>query len=30
MERTDAALHEWIGLIYYRLQGRTRELLPAR
>jgi uncharacterized SAM-binding protein YcdF (DUF218 family) len=25
----DAALHEWLGLLYYRLTGRTRELLPA-
>lgn len=29
IERVDDALHEWIGLIYYRLRGRTRELLPA-
>ena len=27
--RTDAALHEWIGLAVYRLQHRTRELLPV-
>jgi len=25
----DVAAHEWIGLAYYRLAGRTRELLPA-
>jgi hypothetical protein len=25
----DAALHEWIGLVYYRVTGRTRELLPG-
>lgn len=25
----DAALHEWIGLVFYRLSGRTQELLPA-
>ncbi|MDO9489986.1 MAG: YdcF family protein [Sphingomonadaceae bacterium] len=26
---TDAALHEWIGLLFYRLAGRTEALLPA-
>ena len=25
----DAALHEWIGLAYYRLAGRTQEWFPA-
>ena len=25
----DASLHEWIGLVFYRLSGRTQELLPA-
>jgi uncharacterized SAM-binding protein YcdF (DUF218 family) len=25
----DAALHEWVGLAYYRLTGRTRELFPS-
>lgn len=25
----DLALHEWIGVAYYRLTGRTRELFPA-
>jgi len=25
----DAALHEWIGLAYYRLTGRTQEWFPA-
>jgi len=30
MARTDTALHEWIGLGYYRLRGRTKDLFPAR
>lgn len=30
MARTDTALHEWLGLAYYRLRGRTSELLPSR
>jgi uncharacterized SAM-binding protein YcdF (DUF218 family) len=25
----DAALHEWLGLTYYRVTGRTAELFPA-
>ena len=25
----DVALHEWVGLAYYRLTGRTREIFPA-
>ncbi len=25
----DIALHEWVGLAYYRLTGRTREFFPA-
>ncbi len=27
---TDIAVHEWIGLVVYRLTGRTAELFPAR
>jgi uncharacterized SAM-binding protein YcdF (DUF218 family) len=29
IERTDTALHEWLGLLLYRLQGRTGDLLPT-
>lgn len=29
IERSDRALHEWLGLVVYRLRGRTRELFPA-
>jgi uncharacterized SAM-binding protein YcdF (DUF218 family) len=29
LEMTDAAAHEWIGLIAYRLAGKTTELFPA-
>jgi uncharacterized SAM-binding protein YcdF (DUF218 family) len=29
LSRTDSALHEWIGLIAYRLTGKTSELLPG-
>ena len=25
----DLATHEWLGLVYYRLRGYTRELFPA-
>ncbi len=28
LARTDTAMHEWIGLIAYRLSGRSTELLP--
>jgi uncharacterized SAM-binding protein YcdF (DUF218 family) len=27
--RTDVAVHEWVGLVVYRLTGRTEELFPA-
>src|SRR3546814_17473668 len=30
LRRLDAASTEWIGLIAYRLLGRTHELLPPR
>ena len=29
LEMTDLAVHEWIGLLVYRLTGRTKELFPA-
>jgi uncharacterized SAM-binding protein YcdF (DUF218 family) len=29
LERTDTALHEWGGLVAYRLSGKTREFFPA-
>jgi len=29
LEMTDHAIHEWAGLIIYRLTGRTTELFPA-
>jgi uncharacterized SAM-binding protein YcdF (DUF218 family) len=29
LSRTDAAVHEWIGLVVYWLTGRTSELLPG-
>jgi uncharacterized SAM-binding protein YcdF (DUF218 family) len=28
LELLDVATHEWVGLAYYRLAGRTREFLP--
>ena len=29
LRRTDTAVREWIGLLAYRLTGKTRELFPA-
>lgn len=29
LSRTDTAVHEWIGLLAYRLAGRSSELLPG-
>jgi len=29
LARTDIAVHEWVGLIAYRLSGRIAELLPS-
>jgi hypothetical protein len=29
LARTEVAVREWIGLVAYRLMGRTSELLPG-
>jgi uncharacterized SAM-binding protein YcdF (DUF218 family) len=29
LTRTDAAVHEWVGLLMYRLSGRTQALVPG-
>jgi uncharacterized SAM-binding protein YcdF (DUF218 family) len=29
LRRTDTAVHEWVGLVVYRLAGRTTALFPA-
>jgi uncharacterized SAM-binding protein YcdF (DUF218 family) len=29
LEQTDIAMHEWIGLLAYRLAGKTNDLLPG-
>lgn len=29
LQRTDSALHEWIGLVVYRARNRTRDLFPS-
>jgi uncharacterized SAM-binding protein YcdF (DUF218 family) len=29
LHQTDVAMHEWVGLVVYRLTGMTRELFPA-
>ena len=29
LARTDTALHEWAGLLIYRLTGKTKQLFPA-
>ena len=29
LQRTDAAMREWMGLVAYRISGKTRELFPG-
>jgi hypothetical protein len=29
LRMTDIAVHEWLGLLVYRLTGRTLELFPG-
>ena len=29
LRRTDTAMREWVGLLIYRMVGRTDELFPA-
>ena len=29
LQRTDTAVHEWVGLLVYWLTGRSSELFPA-
>jgi uncharacterized SAM-binding protein YcdF (DUF218 family) len=29
LEDVDLAVHEWVGLLYYRLRGYTRDVFPA-
>jgi uncharacterized SAM-binding protein YcdF (DUF218 family) len=29
LQDVDSAAHEWVGLLYYRLRGYTRDLFPA-
>jgi uncharacterized SAM-binding protein YcdF (DUF218 family) len=29
LDRLDLAMHEWLGLVVYRVRGRTNELFPA-
>jgi uncharacterized SAM-binding protein YcdF (DUF218 family) len=29
LARTDTAMHEWVGLVAYRLTGKTKELFPV-
>jgi uncharacterized SAM-binding protein YcdF (DUF218 family) len=29
LQRTDTAAHEWVGLLAYRMTGKTKTLFPA-